>query len=72
MNTKIRYLLSLVLLTAGSQLAGAASPDEAIRPIQTQWAEIRYRQAAPQHAEQYHALALEARKLVDSHPGMAE
>ncbi|WP_265944436.1 hypothetical protein [Dechloromonas sp. A34] len=72
MNTKIRYLLSLVLLAAGSQLASAASPDEAIRPIQTQWAEIRYRQAAPQHAEQYRALALEARKVVDSHPGMAE
>ncbi|MBI2276817.1 MAG: hypothetical protein HYU74_05660 [Dechloromonas sp.] len=68
----MRYLLSLVLLSAGCQLAGATSPDEAIRPIETRWAEIRYRQAPTQHAEQYHALAQEARKLVDSHPGMAE
>jgi tetratricopeptide (TPR) repeat protein len=72
MNTLIRRLLTIALLASGCQLAAATSPGEAIRPIQTQWAEIKYKLPEKQQAERYHALALEARKLVETNPDMAE
>ena len=50
----------------------AATPEEIIQPIQTQWAEINYKAPAKQHADLYHALAQESRKIVESSPGMAE
>lgn len=53
-------------------MAGAMSPDELIRPIQDRWAEIKYRQPEKVQAEQYRALAQQARKLVESHPGLSE
>jgi len=72
MNTLIRRLLTIALLASGCQLAAATSPGEAIRPIQTQWAEIKYKLPEKQQAERYHALALEVRKLVETNPDMAE
>jgi tetratricopeptide (TPR) repeat protein len=67
-----RLLAAVLLLGVFSAPLLAATPDEIIRPIQTQWAEIKYKSPAPQQADQYHALAQESRKIVDSNPGMAE
>ena len=50
----------------------AATPEELIRPIQEQWAEIKYRQPAKQQADLYQSLALQAHKLAEAHPNMAE
>lgn len=69
-----------IIKTAASLSAGlflavavhAAPPEEIIRPIQDQWAEIRYRTPEKQQADQYQALAQKSRQVVDSHPGMAE
>lgn len=61
---------ALVALLAG--LAGASTPEELIRPIQDRWAEIKYRQPERAQAEQYRALALQARKLVESNPNLPE
>jgi tetratricopeptide (TPR) repeat protein len=66
-----RTLLAFIFLAA-TGLAQAATPDELIRPIQDQWAEIKYRQPAKQQADSYGKLATLAHKIVESHPGMAE
>ena len=58
------------MLLAGPLLA--ASPEELIRPIQDQWAEIKYRQPAKQHEDLYETLAQQAHKLAEAHPNMAE
>ena len=50
----------------------AATPEEIVRPIQDQWAEIKYRTPEKQQAEQYQALAQKSRQLAEGHPGMAE
>lgn len=64
-----RYLFTL-LLGALTGAVFAATPEEAIRPIQDQWAEIKYRVPEKQQAERYHALAEQARQLIQ--PGHAE
>jgi tetratricopeptide (TPR) repeat protein len=69
-NTARTLLLALCLATAG--LAGATTPEELIRPIQDQWAEIKYRQPEKMQAELYGKLAAQAHKLVEANPGMAE
>jgi tetratricopeptide (TPR) repeat protein len=66
-----RTLLA-ALLIAGSSLAGAATPEELIRPIQEQWAEIKYKQPEKQQVERYNKLAAQARKIVESNPSVAE
>jgi hypothetical protein len=48
------------------------TPEELIRPIQEQWAEIKYKQPEKQQAESYNKLAVEARKIVESNPNVAE
>ena len=64
---------SCVLLGALlSASAFAATPEEIVRPIQDQWAEIKYRTPEKQQAEQYQALAQKSRQVVDSNPGVAE
>jgi len=63
-------LLGFILVTGG--LAQASTPDELIRPIQDRWAEIKYRLPEKEQAEHYRTLAIQARKLVESHPGTAE
>ena len=71
MNKTARTLL-LVLGVAAAGLASATTPEELVRPIQDQWAEIKYRQPEKVQAEQYNKLAAQARKLVEANPGMAE
>lgn len=66
-----RTLLFIIgIITAG--LAGAATPEELIRPIQEQWAEIKYRQPEKRQAEQYNKLAMEAKALAAANPGVPE
>jgi tetratricopeptide (TPR) repeat protein len=69
---KIHRTLLATLLLAGASLAQAATPEELIRPIQEQWAEIKYRQQAKQQAESYDKLAAQAHRIAESNPGMAE
>jgi tetratricopeptide (TPR) repeat protein len=64
--------LALACGLAAAGLAGAATPEELVRPIQDQWAEIKYRQPEKVQAEQYAKLAEQARKLVEANPGMPE
>lgn len=64
--------LVLTTFCLSSGLALAASPDEVIRPLQDQWATIKYQKDEKQHVDLYHALALEARKVAESHPQQAE
>ncbi|MBI2305949.1 MAG: hypothetical protein HYU78_01470 [Rhodocyclales bacterium] len=69
---KIHRILALAFGLATAGLAAAATPEELIRPIQEQWAEIKYKQPEKQQAESYNKLAVQARKLVESNPGIAE
>ena len=70
MNTRLTLLAALLL--AGPALASAATPEELIRPIQDQWAEIKYRQPTEKQVESYDKLAAQAHRLVESNPGVAE
>jgi tetratricopeptide (TPR) repeat protein len=64
--------ITLLAFLAGSSLAAASTADDLIRPIQEQWAEIKYRQPEKQQAEGYHALAEQARRVVEANPKMPE
>lgn len=66
----MKLLTALLFLVAG--IAQAAPPEELVRPIQDQWAEIKYRQPEKLQAEGYKKLAAQARKLVEANPGVAE
>ena len=55
-----------------SSTAFAASPEEIVLPVQTQWAEIKYNTPEKQQAELYQTLAQQSRKIVEANPGMAE
>lgn len=72
MQPTLRKLLVLPLLLSLSSLTLAATPEELIRPIQDQWAEIKYRQPEKQHAELYNALAQQAHKIAEANPKVAE
>jgi tetratricopeptide (TPR) repeat protein len=61
-----------VVTTALATAAYAATPDELIRPIQDQWAEIKYRTPEKQQEEGYNKLAQQVRKLAEQNPGVAE
>jgi len=65
-------LITLLAFLAGSSLAAASTADDLIRPIQEQWAEIKYRQPEKQQAEGYRALAEQARRIVEANPKMPE
>jgi tetratricopeptide (TPR) repeat protein len=67
-----RFLGVIAFCAAAVGVAQASTPDELIRPIQDRWAEIKYRQPEKAQAEQYRALAQQARKLVEGNPGLAE
>ena len=54
----------------GGVLAG--THEESARPLQDQWAEIKYRVPEKQQADRYHALAEQARQLVALQPANAE
>lgn len=64
--------LTLLLATLLAGLALAAGADDLIRPIQDEWAEIKYRQPAKQQPDAYRALAEKTRKLAEAHPYSAE
>ncbi|PKO87013.1 MAG: hypothetical protein CVU18_12320 [Betaproteobacteria bacterium HGW-Betaproteobacteria-12] len=64
--------LTLVLATLLGGQALAASADDLIRPIQEEWAEIKYRQPAKQQPDLYRALAEKTRKLAEANPYSAE
>ena len=75
MHPVLRSLLSSLLLPLLLSFAGfavAASPEDLIRPIQDQWAEIKYSKPEKQQAELYHALAQQAHKIVEANPASAE
>jgi tetratricopeptide (TPR) repeat protein len=72
MQPTLRTLLVLPLLLSLSSLTLAATPEELIRPIQEQWAEIKYRQPEKQQVELYHTLAEQARKITEANPNLAE
>ncbi|MDR2239023.1 MAG: hypothetical protein LBE33_01100 [Zoogloeaceae bacterium] len=65
-----RFLVLLACLHLGPALA--ADADELIRPLQDEWAEIKYRQPASKQADLYKALADKARQLAQTHPAAAE
>jgi len=67
----IRNFLAVSALSFAS-LAGAATGEELVRPIQDQWAEIKYKQPEKQQEAGYNKLAEQARKLVEANPGVAE
>lgn len=69
--TVLKHLLLAPLLFAAGSLI-AAGNDDLVRPIQTQWAEIKYRQPEKQQAELYRALAQQAHKVSENHPNAAE
>ena len=69
---KIRKTLLASLLLAVAGIANASTPEELIRPIKEQWAEIKYKQPEKQQAESYNKLAVQARKIVESNPAVAE
>ena len=69
---KLLQTLTLTFALALSGLAAANPGEELIRPIQEQWAQIKYRQPEKQQAESYNKLATQAHKLVEANPGVAE
>ena len=72
MRSIIKTIASALLGVLLSAAVHAATPEEIIRPIQDQWAEIKYRSPEKQQAEPYEALLQKSRKIVESHPGLAE
>jgi tetratricopeptide (TPR) repeat protein len=72
MHSRFRLFASALQIIFFSGTLLAATPDEVISPIQTQWAEIKYKAPEKQQVELYHALAQQSRKIVEANPGMAE
>jgi tetratricopeptide (TPR) repeat protein len=65
-------ILALAALASLASAVSATPADDAIRPIQERWAEIKYRLPEKQQAEQYHELSQKAQRLVEANPYMAE
>lgn len=72
MRSIIKTIASACFGMLLSAAVHAAMPEELVRPIQDQWAEIKYRVPEKQQADQYEALVQKSRKIVESHPGLAE
>ncbi|MCL2345062.1 MAG: hypothetical protein FWC58_04315 [Desulfobulbus sp.] len=64
--------LFLATLPGGQSLAADVDAEALIRPIQDEWADIKYRQPAKQQPDLYRALAEKAHKLAEAHPYSAE
>ncbi len=67
--------LAHLILSAG--LLGAASlshagGDDLVRPLQNEWAQVKYQVPAKQQAERYHAIAEQAHALAQGNPGKAD
>lgn len=63
-------IATLALAVLGS--AHAAPIDDTIKPIQDEWAEIKYRTTESQQERRYDDLALKANQITLAHPGRAE
>jgi len=72
MNAIIKTAISTFTGLLLSAAVHAAMPEEIIRPIQDQWAEVKYRTPEKQQAEQYQTLAQKSRQIAEANPGMAE
>lgn len=71
----LRSAVSIFLfagLSCISSLSGAAGIEEAIRPIQDEWAVIKYHTPDKQQAERYHTLSQRAHQVVEANPGKPE
>ncbi len=67
MNRLKTFLLCCALLVA----PWAAASDDMIKPIQDEWATIKYRQSEKQQAAAYKALAQKAHRLAEANPNSA-
>jgi hypothetical protein len=65
-------IAAFALLAIVASAVGATPGEDAIRPIQDRWAEIKYRTPEKQQADMYHELAQKAHQLVENNPYMAE
>jgi tetratricopeptide (TPR) repeat protein len=73
MKTSVTASLILAAGLAGTTLhAYALSSEEAIRPIEVRWDQIKYRTPEKEQAERFHELAQRAHRLVESLPNQAE
>ena len=72
MRSIIKTIASACFGMLLSAAVHAAMPEELVRPIQDQWAEIKYKAPEKQHEEGYNKLAQQARKLAEQNPGVAE
>ncbi len=72
---KLDLLARFSLFFTMAGVAGFASADaveDALRPIQDEWAIIKYRTPEKQQEARYHALVQQAHAVVDAYPGRAE
>jgi tetratricopeptide (TPR) repeat protein len=69
---KWMHALFATLLGSVCAVVQASTPDELIGPLQSRWAEIKYREPADRQAEQYRTLAQQARKLAEANPNVPE
>lgn len=67
----VRFI-AFSLVASLAAITHAATGDDLVRPIQDQWAEIKYRQPEKQHADLYRELAQKAKKIVEGNPNLAE
>ncbi len=72
MKTPLIASLLLAAGLTGASHAYAVTQEEAIKPIQDQWAQIKYRTPEKLQAERYHELAQHAHLLVEAEPNQAE
>ncbi len=63
-KNSVAWLLAATLIVL-TPATFAATPEDSIRPIQNEWAEIKYRLPEKQQAERYHALADRAAQLAE-------
>ncbi len=68
----MNLLKTLLLACALSMAPWATAADDMIKPIQDEWATIKYRQNEKDQAAAYKALAQKAQRLVQAQPNSAE
>jgi tetratricopeptide (TPR) repeat protein len=70
MTNLLKLMLSTLVLS--TSVCFASNDDTLVRSIQDQWADIKYNQDTKWHAQAFHTLAEQARKIAESHPTRAE
>lgn len=68
----LRATGAALILGLFSSALFAATPEEIIAPIQTQWAEIKYNTPEKEQPDRYQALAKQSREIAEANPGAAE